>query len=144
MAVDYDATTDQIISLVGGTDNINNVTHCVTRLRFTLKDIDLADAHADAIAKLPGVIKVLKAGGQFQVVIGNQVEAIEFNIKESIPHLTGIPLKDVRIKKNILICAIIRKRQVIIPNGSDTIELDDSVIIVTKDQRFSELRGILE
>ena len=74
MAVDYDATTDQIISLVGGTDNINNVTHCVTRLRFTLKDIDLADAHADAIAKLPGVIKVLKAGGQFQVVIGNQVE----------------------------------------------------------------------
>ena len=77
-------------------------------------------------------------------IVGNKVEAIEFNIKENIPHLTGIPLKDVRIKKNILICAIIRKRQVIIPNGSDTIELDDSVIIVTKDQRFSELRDILE
>ena len=77
-------------------------------------------------------------------LVSNKVEAIEFNIKENIPHLTGIPLKDVRIKKNILICAIIRKRQVIIPNGSDTIELDDSVIIVTKDQRFSELRDILE
>lgn len=77
-------------------------------------------------------------------IIGNQVEAIEFNIKEQIPHITGIPLKDLRLKKNILICAIIRKRQVIIPNGSDTMELDDSVIIVTKDQRFSELRGILE
>lgn len=74
MAVDFDATTDQIIALVGGRENISNVTHCVTRLRFTLKDIDLADANADAIAKLPGVIKVLKAGGQFQVVIGNQVE----------------------------------------------------------------------
>lgn len=77
-------------------------------------------------------------------IIGNQVEAIEFNIKEPIPHITGIPLKDMRIKKNILICAIIRKRQVIIPSGNDTMELDDSVIIVTKDQRFSELRGILE
>jgi trk system potassium uptake protein TrkA len=77
-------------------------------------------------------------------IIGNKVEAIEFNIKDPIPHLTGIPLKDIRIKKNILICAIIRKRQVIIPNGSDTMELDDSVIIVTKDQRFSELRDILE
>ena len=77
-------------------------------------------------------------------IIGNQVEAIEFNIKDPIPHLTGIPLKDLKIKNNILICAIIRKRQVIIPSGNDTMELDDSVIIVTKDQRFSELRGILE
>ena len=77
-------------------------------------------------------------------LIGNQVEAIEFNIKEQIPHLTGIPLKDITLKKNILICAIIRKRQVIIPNGNDTMELDDSVIIVTKDQRFSELRDIIE
>ena len=77
-------------------------------------------------------------------IIGNQVEAIEFNIKEPIPHITGTPLKDIKIKKNILICAIIRKRQVIIPNGNDTMELGDSVIIVTKDQRFSELRGILE
>lgn len=61
MAVDYNATTDQIISLVGGKDNIKNVTHCVTRLRFTLKDDAKADA--DAIAKLDGVIKVLRAGG---------------------------------------------------------------------------------
>lgn len=77
-------------------------------------------------------------------LIGNQVEAIEFNIKEAIPGLTGVPLKDIKIKKDILICAIIKKRQVIIPSGNDTIELDNSVIIVTKDQRFSELRDILE
>lgn len=72
MAVNYDTTTDQIISLVGGKDNIKNVTHCVTRLRFTLKDDAKADA--DAIAKLDGVIKVLRAGGQFQMVIGTRVE----------------------------------------------------------------------
>ena len=77
-------------------------------------------------------------------LIGNQVEAIEFNIKEQIPGLTGIPLKDIKMKKNMLICAVIRKRQVIIPSGNDTMELDDSVIIVTKGQRFSELRDILE
>lgn len=77
-------------------------------------------------------------------IVGNQVEAIEFNVKEPIPHLTGIPLKDIKIKKNILICAIIRKRQVIIPNGNDTMELGDSVIIVTKNQRFSEVRDIFE
>ena len=58
--------------MVGGKDNIKNVTHGVTRLRFTLKDDAKADA--DAIAKLDGVIKVLRAGGQFQVVIGTRVE----------------------------------------------------------------------
>lgn len=77
-------------------------------------------------------------------IIGNRVEAIEFNVTEKIPDLTGIPLKDLRIKKNILICALIRKRQAIIPNGRDKIEAGDSVIIITKEHRFSELRDILE
>jgi len=77
-------------------------------------------------------------------IIGNRVEAIEFNVTEKIPDLTSIPLKDLKIKKNILICALIRKRQAIIPNGQDKIEAGDSVIIVTKEHRFSELRDILE
>lgn len=72
MAANYDATTDEIIRLVGGKENIQTVTHCVTRLRFVLKDEGCADE--EAIAKLDGVIKVLKAGGQFQVVIGTRVE----------------------------------------------------------------------
>ncbi|MBR1829851.1 MAG: PTS transporter subunit EIIB [Atopobiaceae bacterium] len=74
MAVDYNATTDEVIRLVGGKDNIKNVTHCVTRLRFTLKDNGVASANADDIAALDGVIKVLEACGQVQVVIGTQVE----------------------------------------------------------------------
>ena len=53
-------------------------------------------------------------------------------------------LREIRLKKDILICAIIRKRQVIIPNGNDTIELDDSVVIVTKEHRFTDLKDILD
>ncbi len=77
-------------------------------------------------------------------LVGDKVEAIEFTVKEKIPGLTGIPLMDIHLKKNILICAVIRKRQVIIPNGSDTIELGDSVVIVTKEHRFTNLRDILD
>ena len=77
-------------------------------------------------------------------IIDNRVEAIEFNVNEKIQDLTGKPLKDLRLKKNILICAIIRKRQVLIPNGSDKIDPGDSVIIITKEHRFSELKDILE
>ncbi|MBR6873559.1 MAG: Trk system potassium transporter TrkA [Ruminococcus sp.] len=77
-------------------------------------------------------------------IIGNRVEAIEFNVNEKIPGLTGMPLRDLSLKKNILICAIIRKRQVLIPNGNDKLDPGDSVIIVTKEHRFSELKDILE
>jgi len=82
MAVDYDATTDEILRLIGGKGNIDSVTHCITRLRFVLKDEGKADA--DAIAKLDGVIKVLRAGGMFQVVIGTDVDtAYDFVIAKT-------------------------------------------------------------
>ena len=77
-------------------------------------------------------------------LVGDQVEAIEFRVKERIPDLVGVPLKDVQLKKNILICAIIRKREIIIPDGSAVIELGDSVVIVSKEHHFSSLKDILD
>lgn len=76
-------------------------------------------------------------------LVGNKVEAIEFKVKENLKSIVGKPLKELRLKKNILICAIIRKREIIIPDGDSTIELGDSVVIVSKDHRFSELKDIL-
>lgn len=77
-------------------------------------------------------------------IVNNRVEAAEFRIRESIPRMIGVPLKDLRIKKNILICSVVRGRQVIIPDGSTTIELGDSVVVVSKEHRFSDIRDILE
>ena len=70
-AVDYRALAPQILDNVGGEGNVASMTHCATRLRFTLKDEALADK--SAVERLPGVITVMRAGGQFQVVIGNNV-----------------------------------------------------------------------
>lgn len=87
------------------------------------------------------------AGGEIESLyhlVGNQVEAIEFRVKERIPDLVGVPLKNVRLKKNILICAIIRKREIIIPDGAAVIELGDSVVIVSKEHHFSGLKSILD
>lgn len=77
-------------------------------------------------------------------IVDNRVEAAEFRISENMPRLIGIPLKDLRIKKNILICSIVRGRQVIIPDGAATIELGDSVVVVSNEHRFSDIRDILE
>lgn len=62
---------EQIVKLVGGKDNVISLVHCVTRLRFKLKDEK--KANDDAIKQLKGVMGVAHAGGQYQVIIGNNV-----------------------------------------------------------------------
>lgn len=71
MAKNYDNLAKTIIQDVGGKDNINSVVHCATRLRFKLKDEK--KANDDALKDTDGVVTVVKAGGQYQVVIDNEV-----------------------------------------------------------------------
>lgn len=70
---------EKIIELVGGKENISSVIHCATRLRFKLDNETLADE--DALKCLSGIIAVIKSGGQFQVVIGNNVNTVYQEIK---------------------------------------------------------------
>ncbi|WP_367005940.1 beta-glucoside-specific PTS transporter subunit IIABC [Streptococcus sp. ZY19097] len=71
MAKDYTELAQDIVAHVGGKDNIVKLVHCVTRLRFTLKDESKADD--DYLKQRDGIVTVVKAGGQYQVVIGNHV-----------------------------------------------------------------------
>ncbi|MGM9665093.1 MAG: beta-glucoside-specific PTS transporter subunit IIABC [Eubacteriales bacterium] len=72
MAIDYHKTAEMLVYELGGDENISNVSHCATRLRFILKDE--SRVNKDKVAKIPGVITTVSAGGQFQVVIGNHVK----------------------------------------------------------------------
>lgn len=69
--MDYKKLGMDLIPLVGGVENISKLTHCATRLRMEFHDRDKVDAAA--IQNTPGVISVVEQGGQFQVVIGNDV-----------------------------------------------------------------------
>lgn len=69
--MDYKKLAYDLLPLVGGSDNISKLTHCATRLRFEFCDRSKVDA--DAIEKTQGVISVVEKGGQFQVVVGNDV-----------------------------------------------------------------------
>lgn len=71
MALNYAQSAVEIIDLIGGSDNVINVTHCATRLRFILKDRE--KVNKDQLKRVKGVITVIEAGGQLQVVIGNHV-----------------------------------------------------------------------
>ena len=67
----YEDLSREIIADIGGKDNVVSVVHCTTRLRFKLKD--MKKANDDKLKATDGVISVVKSGGQYQVVIGNNV-----------------------------------------------------------------------
>ncbi|NRD76795.1 PTS glucose transporter subunit IIA [Bacillus sp. BRMEA1] len=67
----YEQLAKDIIANVGGKENVISVVHCITRLRFKLKDE--GKANTDVLKNMDGVVTVMKSGGQYQVVIGNHV-----------------------------------------------------------------------
>ncbi|CAM3869944.1 PTS transporter subunit EIIC [Rahnella bruchi] len=72
----------QIIENVGGSENIQHLTHCATRLRFTLKDA--GKVKKEALYKLSEVVKLVENPGQFQIVIGPKVEQVFAAIQASL------------------------------------------------------------
>ena len=70
----YTNLAKDIVTNVGGKENIISLKHCITRLRFKLKDESIAND--DILNNMDGVVTVMKAGGQYQVVIGNHVTQI--------------------------------------------------------------------
>ncbi len=81
--MDYNRIASDILENVGGKSNVKNVTHCFTRLRFVLKDE--SKAKKEIVEHLEGVISVVIAGGQFQVVCGAKVT----KIYDEVVKLTG-------------------------------------------------------
>ena len=71
---DYEELARDIIKNVGGEENVTGLRHCITRLRFNLKDE--AKANTDYLKKRDGVVTVVQSSGQYQVVIGNEVGAV--------------------------------------------------------------------
>jgi PTS system beta-glucosides-specific IIC component len=86
MASKYDGLARIIIQNVGGRDNIISLTHCVTRLRFKLKDE--SKANTDILKSTDGIVTVMQAGGQYQVVIGNHVPDVYAVVCEHA-HISG-------------------------------------------------------
>ena len=78
--MNYQELGDKILTLVGGRENVSGLTHCATRLRFNLKDE--GKAQTDTLKKTPGVLGVVVSGGQYQIVIGNDVNHVYKPIAE--------------------------------------------------------------
>ena len=79
----YNELAQTILENVGGEENISNMTHCMTRLRFNLKD--QSKVNEDSLKQTSGVLGVVQSGGQYQIIIGQTVNKVYNNLLE----LTG-------------------------------------------------------
>ncbi len=88
MAIDNGRIAKEVLEAVGGTENISFVTHCITRLRFNLKDKSVLNP--EEIKKIDGVLGVNDAGAQYQVIVGQNVT----KVYEELCKLTGMAQQD--------------------------------------------------
>lgn len=103
--MDEQKLSNEILALAGGALNISKLTHCATRLRFEFIDQSLVDA--ERIKKLPGVLGVVDQGGQFQVVIGNEVQRVYRSMLKTTGAAKGQPRKPGSAKKEGLLSYIV-------------------------------------
>lgn len=125
----------------------------INRINFSdvITDLDLGSVIYPKIITSEAIIayaRALRASRSSEIatlyhLFDARAEAIEFRIKESTP-VVGKALKDLSLKPDLLIAFINRKGKIIIPSGTDTIEVGDTVMIVTTHTGFNEIRDILK
>lgn len=93
----YEELSKKIIENVGGKDNVQSLTHCITRLRFKLKDE--AKANDDVLKNMDGVVTIMHSAGQYQVVIGNHVGDVYDEVCAQIGQLPETNSEEVKEKK---------------------------------------------
>ncbi|MEQ6354474.1 beta-glucoside-specific PTS transporter subunit IIABC [Lysinibacillus sp. M3] len=93
----YEQLAKDIIENVGGKENVISVVHCITRLRFKLKDE--GKVQTDVLKNMEGIVMVMKSGGQYQVVIGNHVPDVYKAVVEIGGFHTEASVEDVDKKK---------------------------------------------
>ncbi len=141
-----------IISLYANRHNVNKIITKVNKASFAglLESIQMASVIFPQEIAANQVVSYIRAtantGGNniitLHKIVENQVEASEF-IASSSSKVLNVPLKNLALKKNILIGGIIRNHQVIVPSGTTSIQEKDAVIVVSKDLIINDLDDIL-
>ena len=101
-SMDYESVAKKILQRVGGAENVTGLVHCMTRLRFNLKDESIVDD--EAVKKTKGVMGGMKKGGQYQIIIGNDVGYVYEELNKLGKFSNQVPKKKENSteKKNIL------------------------------------------
>lgn len=141
-----------IVSIYACLKQVDKVVTKVNRNSFTdiLESIGLESVIAPKNITANNIVRYVRAkqnsvGSSVQTLyklVNDKVEALEFIVSDN-SLLIGKTLKELQLKDNLLVASIIRRGKLIFPRGSDTIEANDSVVVVTTNQFLRDLRDIL-
>lgn len=141
-----------IISMYANSIGVHKIIAKVNNPSFAklMKSIDVASVISPKAVTAAKTLRYIRATSNARgnnivnlyKIVNGKAEAIEFIAKEDHKML-NVPLKDLTLKKNVLIGGIIRNDEVIIPSGIDVLKLNDRVIVVCADQYLDDLSDIL-
>ncbi len=149
--------TDEVNLLMGMYAQREGVPKVVTKIsRSNMADL-IDSSHAGSIVcprdivseRVISFVRAMNSAGDSNVetvyrIADDTAEALEFIVHKEHNDLTGIPLKDLRTRDGVLLCAILRKGKVVVPRGNDTIEQGDRVVIATTLKKLTDLSMILQ
>ena len=141
-----------VVALYGKAKKISKVIAKINRISFDeiLDNLDIDGFISPKTIAANNIVRYVRSmqnsAGSSNVetlhrLVNERVEALEFKVNEKSP-VVGIPLKNMKTKSGVLVATIIRGSRIIIPGGNDTIEIGDSVIIVTM-TKLMDLKDIL-
>lgn len=139
-----------LISMYAGQKQVDKVVTKINRMSFLqmLEKVGIESVVSPKKLTTDQIVRYVRAmqnskGSSMTTLyrlVNNQVEAMEFSVMDS--RFTGIPLRELRMKKNILIACIIRGGKMLFPAGDDTIAMGDTVIVVTADHVLGNFEDI--
>ncbi|MBQ9092263.1 MAG: NAD-binding protein, partial [Anaerotignum sp.] len=143
-----------VVSLYGKARKVSKVIAKINRISFDeiLDKLDIDGFISPKMIAASNIVRYVRAmqnsAGSSNVetlhkLVNEQVEALEFRVNEKSP-IVGIPLKNLKTKDELLVATIIRGSRIIIPGGNDSIEVGDSVIVVTTNKQLMDLKDILK
>lgn len=98
--MDYANLAAKILEQIGGTNNVQSVAHCATRVRFVLKDESVANT--EALKQMQGILGVVQSGGQYQIIIGSEVGKVYAPINEACGQNSDTTNDGPKEKQNLL------------------------------------------
>lgn len=154
LALSGEDEENAIISMFAKSRNRNKIVTMIKAMSYAelFKSVgidSIVSPNSSTVAHILRFVRSMANTGDSEMeslyrIMDEQVEALEFLIKDDIEGLTGVALKEIKLEKGILIACIVHGEKIIIPSGNDVISKGDTVIIVTTTGQIKEIKEILK
>lgn len=154
IALSGEDEANAIVSLYAKTQNPNKIITLISNMTYVelFKGVGLDSIVSPKYSTSNEILKYVRSMDETKDIqieslhrlMDDNFEALEIKIKGPVEGVTGIPLKQLKIRSDVLIASIVHKDKLIIPSGNDKMESGDTVILITKGNTIDNIKDILK